>query len=397
MFGKIRPSTQPTAQEPSAEANRDPFQPIPPSRFAKAAPPSFKPPEFAPPPPPQPPSPPKPEPVAPAPVIETKVTPPEPTLRPPEPEAPEFVEQREVLPPAPQPEVEPPAIATEAPAAGREISDDGVLFPTLETQKKAAQKVAARVAAAPTAVVATSPVAAVEKPVHHNSFLHGLLAGVLIGGIILIGYVTISRYLPGLMDRISSPSGPNNPPATTPPPPTPPAPAPPQKTPTPPAHIAPQPVAPPRPSSGEPVDLFLGSYRSMSALRKAQKKAEELGLVTEYSKKDEEQSSWSVSTGASGTREDADRKARGIRSLGIPAHVSGGSNGRWGISCGSASTQEAAQKRSIALRASGYGGHVSQNKRKQTTYTLRAKNVPANKKDEILEKLKEAGFRARER
>jgi len=222
-----------------------------------------------------------------------------------------------------------------------------------------------------------------------------LLAGVLIGAIILIGYVTVGRYIPRLISKISASRGQND--SQT------------DATETEPAELATQeedaaqpaqeeavPAKKPVRRSGEPVDLSLGVYRSMGSLRQAQRKAESLGLVTEYSKKEEEQSVWSVGTGASGAREDADRKASGIRSLGIPASVSGGASGRYGISCGSFPSEEAAQKRAIALKASGYGGHVSQSKRKQVTYSLRVKNIPADKADEIIGKLKEMGLRVRE-
>lgn len=281
---------------------------------------------------------------------------------------------------APSPAETPTPKPDPGPAIPRpEIREDGVLFPVADSaQTPSAQNIMDRRADATS--IAEPAKDSAKKPSGVKSFSSGILIGILIGALFLGSWVALDNFMPDWKDRLSEWYG-NLPSLTSlfdkeePPPPEPEKPAP------------PEPVVLP------PVDIQLGKYTSTKRLKRAQKKANEMGLETEYSKKQEKKTKWGVSCGAASTREAADRKARGIRALGIPASVSGGKGGRYYLYCGTLSSESAAKRRAIALRASGYPASVRKRETKKNTYTLKAKNVPADKKDETIEQLKEKGFK----
>ena len=213
-----------------------------------------------------------------------------------------------------------------------------------------------------------------------GGILRWILLGFLIGFGLVALFMLAVRFLPDLKEKLNERKKQNQTASQS------------QATPASPETMTDTTTVP----SDSNVDLLLGTFTSSRALEAAQTKAEQLGLTTKITQKTQDATVYVVSSSASGTQENANRIVSGIRSVGIPASLSGGSEGRWSISCGESPTEDDAKKRAIALRASGYPGLVSQQTRKKTTYTLMVVNVANDRKNEIMSKLKQAGLNVRE-
>jgi len=213
-----------------------------------------------------------------------------------------------------------------------------------------------------------------------GGFLRWILLGFLIGFGLVALFVLAARFLPALKEKLNNqkiqnqtnsqsqviPASPETMPDTT------------------------------NVPSDSNVNLFLGTFASNRALEAAKSKIERLGLTAKITQKTQEETVYVVSSSASGSQADANRTVSGIRAVGIPASIIGGSGGKWTISCGEFPTEAEAKKRAIALRASGYSGRVSPQTTKKTVYTLMVVNVANDRKNEIMSKLKQAGLNVRE-
>lgn len=156
-----------------------------------------------------------------------------------------------------------------------------------------------------------------------------------------------------------------------------------------------EPPIPPEPEVvklARPATIIIGKYTSSNKVKKARRKIEKLGFVVDMTTKKEKKTYWSVSAGSKPTREEANRRAAGIRSLGIGASVGG--RGPFYISCGRYTSESKARKKSLTLRASGYPGRVRKSEKETKKYTLLIKGIETQEElDETVDILKENKFK----